>query len=269
MIKRVYINDWLFFPLESSEECEILIKRLMLAGKRILDVSLPLYYNSNIFLCVLMAPDIRLSSFLKNNKELKQSFASFANRLQSYLPIEDAGAEYSIIHLEQHQCCNGTPLSDAYEYTSEDEEVLMINVRDDFPYNIVQIYKNRSDCKDVHSISEEDKLIFLLQKNGILKRYYSPSDTHRPNDYETILTDDSLFEPTEFGNRDNRLYRRKENPNELWCLDRGHTGSSAHLEVFSESEKKQINVSKVDSINFFRPLSPKEKNRKLNIEKMP
>ena len=115
----------------------------------------------------------------------------------------------------------------------------------------------------VESLSEK------LQKLGLLKVYYDKMSKTRPNDSQTILSDTSLFEPTKYGNRKARLYRRIDNKDELWCLDRFHRGNSIHLEVFSESSRKQIAVSRHDKIDFFRNLTSEEQKRTLVIEPMP
>ena len=156
----------------------------------------------------------------------------------------------------------------AYEYCEDDFKSCILNFNSSYPGEEINVLKNEVAPKALLSHGDEGSLVKKLQALGLVKRYYTDSDTHRPNDYETILTDTNLFEPTEFGNRNNRLYRRLDVKNELWCLDRGHSGSSAHLEVFRESDGRQIHVSSVDRIYFFRGLPEEASKRILEKVKM-
>ena len=266
---RAYLNDHLFFPFTSGTDCDRLIDRLISLGDRVIGLDLPLFYHTNIFQKEILSPSVNVSSHIKNNKEKKAKFVALYQKIQTYTNQGDPNSSYSyFINKIQHNA-DLTAFSDAYEYALTGIESIILNFSEEIPQNELHVLKNNQDSKCVYSFHREDDLIVFLQKKKLLKRYYQPTDTHRPNDYETILTDTTLFEPTPFGNRKNRLYRRIEHPDELWCLDRLHKGESAHLEVFSESQEKQINISCVDKIEFFRKLTDKEKNRTLIIEKMP
>ena len=266
---RAYLNDHLFFPHSSGPDCEEMIDRLISLGDRIINLDLPLYYHDNIFQREVLRPSVNISSWLKANKEKKSKFVALYQKIQIYTNQGDPNSYYSYFIDREEQSADNTAFSDAYEYALTDIKSILLNFSTIIPQKEILILKDNLNPKSVYSFHNENDLVIFLQNQGLLKRYYQPTDTHRPIEAETILTDVALFEPTSFGNRKNRLYRRIGYPDELWCLDRLHRGSSAHLEVFSESQKKQINISCVDRIEFFRDLTDKEKKRHLIIEKMP
>lgn len=268
MMIRFFLNDHRFELCKNAEDCEEFLKRLVVLGERALSMGMPVFYDGNIFLKIIRTPDVNVSRVLQDNRELKSRLSRLAQQFDRIEREHEADAKYTFCHLKKLYDVTGTMVAHAYEYSEDDFISCMLNFNSSYPGEIISVLKNEVAPKDILSHGDEGSLVKKLQALGLLKRYYTDSDTHRPNDYETILTDTNLFEPTEFGNRNNRLYRRIDVKNELWCLDRGHSGSSAHLEVFRESDGHQIHVSRVDRICFFRGLTDDESKRILEKVKM-
>ncbi len=269
MRNHFFLNDHLFEPCNTAEESLELLERMVSLAATVLRVNQPVYFNGDLFLRIIMYPDINVSSVLRNNRELKGRFSRIVQQLEAFVSKADVDARYCFYHKGDIYDVSGSTVAHAYEYMENDDKSSLLSFREDYPGLELSVTKDAIEPRVLSNHTVKNELVKYLQKLGLLKRYYSPKDTHVPNDYETILTDTQLFIPTEFGNRNNRLYRRIEEPNQLWCLDRGHRGSSAHLEVFRESDGLQIAVSKVDEINFFRNLTDKESTRILIKEKMP
>ena len=68
-------------------------------------------------------------------------------------------------------------------------------------------------------------------------------------DEQTILVNTDIFEPTKRREQGRIRYRKKDN-GEIWYVDNGHYGKSAHLEVF-DAEGIHIGICKIDDINSF------------------
>lgn len=268
MTCHFFLNDHLFKPCETSEDSLKLLARVLSLAEIVLRVKQPVYFSGNLFLSVIKRPDVKVSSVLRSDRELKSRLSRIVQQIE---PLDDGmnDSVYCFKHEENTIDVSRSIVAHAYEHVNNDDTSSLLNFKEDYPGPALSVTKDTVAPRIVMSHAIRDELVKFLQSRGLLKRYYSPTDTHVPSDYETILTDTCLFSPTEYGNRKNRLYRRIDEPNQLWSLDRGHTGRSAHLEVFRESDGVQIAVSRVDKICFFRELTAKEKNRRLVKEKMP
>lgn len=110
--------------------------------------------------------------------------------------------------------------------------------------------------------SSSDYLLSYLKSKGLVSTSYDISSSIPPRDDETILADSSVFLVTRHSFQKRKMYQRV-GTNELWYVDNFHYGRDAHIEVFNETTKKQIYVSRIDKIDFFRPLTNEEKARTL------
>ena len=221
--------------------------------------------NRQFFLTIAIPPDTKFTDLLNRDKERKKSFLDIYKRAIQELLFVDSTAKYRI----NDKDVSNTTVADAYESQKLEFITILINLNPNFPSPIVNIQKEYDGNQDFMSYHVVESLIKQLQRLDLLKDYYDISSKVRPNDSQTILSDTSLFVPTKYGNRKARLYRRIGKEDELWCLDRFHRGRSIHLEVFSESSRKQIAVSCHDKIDFFRDLTREERKRTLVIEPMP
>lgn len=110
--------------------------------------------------------------------------------------------------------------------------------------------------------TSSDSLFSYLKSRGLVSHIYDISSSIPPRDDETILADSSVFLLTRHSFQRRKMYQRI-GTSELWYVDNFHYGRDAHIEVFNETTKKQINVSRIDKIDFFRPLTDEEKARTL------
>lgn len=268
MTVRPFINDFRFQPYQSIEDAwkglDIMMQMLSVCN------SLNLYaaYNGNFFLFPINQ-SANVSNLLKSctDTEKRRLVKDKIVKLMSYDKMID-DAEYTYIRDDNEMgVCEGC-MSHAYEIHSATDGALLMNLSFDIPSPLVILLKNGINSKGIPSFHHYEALTNHFQKTGLLPRFYDKRSKYLPNVSETILADDSLFIPTKFFNKGNRLYRRRDNPDQLWCLDRAHFGNSVHLEVFSESSGKQIMVSCHDEIRSFRELTDKEKNRKISYTEL-
>lgn len=221
--------------------------------------------HARIFLNIVAHPNLKFTDFLNNDKDRKRAFQLiFRSAFKNFLFL-DPQAKYFIGKKD----VGNSSAADSYESNKSGACTFLINFSDKFPSPLVDIEKEIDGLQTVMSYCDFDKLTAKLKELRLIPDFYDKNSSARPNETQTILNDTTLFIPTKFGNRNNRLYRRIGDEDQLWCLDRGHRGNSIHLEVFSESQKKQIAVSRHDAIDFFRNLNASEKNRKLNMIPMP
>lgn len=217
-----------------------------------------------------IALSLKMTNWLKGNSE---TAAQFKRALEKWTVIDlPRNSNKTSEYKSTTTVVTGTVMAEAYEDAIRNDNPLLLSSYKHNPsYTNNTIDINVGDShKQIPIFCQSNILTEWLQNKGILKRFYDKATmTTRPCDEQTILIDSSLFRPTSYGNKGNRLYERIDKPDEWWCLDRGHRGSSVHLEVFNKNTKKQIHVSDVDKINFFRELTKKEKKRTIKIDSMP
>lgn len=112
------------------------------------------------------------------------------------------------------------------------------------------------------SFSSAETLAKYLKSKGLIGPSYDFSSSIPPRDEETILSDTNLFQITRHSYHGRKMYKRN-GTSELWYVDNFHYGQDAHIEVFNETTQKQIHVSRIDRIDYFRPLTDSEKSRVL------
>lgn len=217
-----------------------------------------------------IALSLKITNWLKGNSE---TAAQFKRALEKWTVIDlprnsNKMSEYK----SATTVVTGTVMAEAYEDAIRNDNPLLLSSykhNPSYTNNTIDINVGASH-KTVPIFCQSSKLTLWLQNRGVIPRYYDKATmTTRPKDEQTILVDSSKFRPTTFGNKGNRLYERIDNTNEWWCLDRGHRGTSVHLEVFNKNTGLEIHVSDVDKINFFRDLTPRERKRRWNKEPMP
>lgn len=275
MICHFFLNDHLFIPCGTSEEGRSLLERVVAMSNAVLDSNQPLYAEGEWFTRVVVQPDVNVSALLRGDRELKGRLSRIVQQIKPVVMRADAASVYEFDHEKANYSVSDTIVAHAYEHVDDDNTASLLNLKHDYPGPELNVRKDADTPRMITSHRCKDDVVIRLQKLGLVKKYYSSTDNHTPNDNETILTDTDLFEPTKFGNRKNRLYRRikkdpdDKGPEEWWCLDRLHKGGNAHLEVFRASDGQQIKVSRVDKIDFFRELTDSEKRRTWDKEKMP
>ena len=116
------------------------------------------------------------------------------------------------------------------------------------------------------SFSSVELLLPYLKAKGLIASSYDSTSSIPPRDDETFLADKNVFQMTQHAFQGRKMYR-KIGTSELWYVDNLHYGMDAHIEVFNETTKKQIAVSRVDKEDFFRPLTDEEKARTLIFDR--
>lgn len=218
------------------------------------------YIPEALYMREILEDSTNLHSFLSQHKEYK---TQLRNKLNLFVtcpmtadPISGYGCQGLIYKFSS--------IGEAYENQPAYPTSILNWICSIFPEPDVVITLNR-ESRTVHSFCTAEVLSDFLTSNGWLGRQYDKSSSIPPRDPETILSDATLFEPTPHTYQGRRIYHRIDT-NELWYVDNLHYGSDAHLEVFSETEKKQIHVSSIDAIDYFRDLTPKEKKRTLRFD---
>lgn len=264
---NVYLNDTAL-TFTNTDEWTTRFDHVITCLKVLSDIpqeSISFIIHTKIYLNVVVLPNEKLTDFLEKDKERKKSFISVLKRGVNEYLYHDQDGKYFV----QDTDVSETSIADAYESQKLNNETLIFNISLNFPSPVVEINKKNDGTQNVSSYNSFDNFTQKLKELKLIKEYYNKDSNLRPNDSLTILSDTSLFVPTKFGNRGNRLYSRIGKEDELWCLDRKHRGKSSHLEVFSKSQMKQIAISHVDEIKFFRDLTKSEKNRRLELKPMP
>ncbi len=266
---NVYLNE-LFLDVSHSDDWTVSFDNAISCLKVLSKVDIPLdsistIIHLQIFLTIAIPPNTKFTDLLNRDKERKKAFLAIYKTAIRELRWVDPTAKYYIGDKE----VSNTTVADSYESKKLGFTTILINLNSSFPSPVVNVQKEDDGNQGIMSYHAVESLTEKLQELELLKAYYDKKSNVRPNDSQTILSDSSLFVPTKYGNRKARLYRRIGREDELWCLDRFHKGNSIHLEVFSESSRKQIAVSCHDEIRFFRDLTREEKNRTLIMEPMP
>ena len=268
---HIYLNELSLSVMNSSDDLKSSLLNSINCCNIIKGIdgnNYKLLFNPDMYNQNLNFGGINLSNWLLKNRDISQKLKLLFSKSIKKEPFCLDGAEYKYKTTIVTKSC----MAEAYESKQIRKDTYLINLSDSYESPFIEISKSKDGKEakeEVLSFCNPEILTFFLQKAHLLPKFYKETEKYRPQDAETILVDRTLFTPTKYGNRGNRLYKRKEEPSELWCLDRGHRGSSVHLEVFSETTRKQIHVSRHDKIDFFRELTAKEKNRRLVMKEMP
>lgn len=186
------------------------------------------YYSDNLFTRPFLYDHTLLTTVLKKDPDFNRKFRLYLkdfSRLNSDCVLGKFGA---------------------------DSEGILLNFQ----------YGPFPDDVNIRHFTSSEFLLAYLNSEGLLSPSYNFSSSIPPRDDETILADSSVFLMTRHSFQRRKMYRRL-GTNELWYVDNFHYGRDAHIEVFNETTKKQIHVSRIDIIDFFRPLTDEEKARTL------
>ena len=269
-MKVTYLDDVGIDSYQTLSEWESCIKEFLSAYDVLSSVADVSYLFDKAIYIKDVALSLKMTNWLRGNSE---TAAQFKRAMEKWTAIElPKNSKTTSIYKSGANEVSGTVQAEAYEDAARKDNPLLLSAYIHNPaYTDNTIDINVGDShKQIPIFCQSNILTEWLQNKGILKRFYDKATmTTRRCDEQTILIDSSLFCPTPYGNKGNRLYERIDKPDEWWCLDRGHRGSSVHLEVFNKNTKKQIHVSDVDKINFFRELTKKEKKRTIKIDSMP
>jgi hypothetical protein len=121
-----------------------------------------------------------------------------------------------------------------------------------------------SNSSSGHQVALRNITSFELVTRWITQQrgYYSPNSRESPKDFQTILAKSPRFHPTgkveRYGSR--QIYEDSET-RRLYYVCQKHSGSSAHLEVFSP-DKQHYGKADIDSAEL---ISPKIKGRSLKL----
>lgn len=166
------------------------------------------------------------------------------------------------IYTYKGQIITCTSMSEAYER----QFPLLVNfVCSQISEPIASVEKNNSETIDIESYSDSSVLLAWLIHKGWRKREYDLTSNKPPRDEESILTDMTMFEATGYRYKGRTMYRRK-GTNHLCYIDSKHVGAAAHIEVFDEDNKMPICKLCINEDREFRPLTKKEKARRLRID---
>lgn len=199
-----------------------------------------------------------LQSFLKQHKEWKKLFQL---RLKDFLHADmtDVSACKYREDIYDLTCLNVACKSALVEDTTLVNFPLSI-----FPNPSVDI-KYGEETVAINSFDNSEELRDYLVNKGLLGKVYDKNSSCPPHDDETILVDSNVFAVTGHSYQGRKMYRRT-GTEELWYVDNLHYGQDAHIEVFNENTKKQIAVSRIDKIDFYRDLTESEKGRVLRFD---
>lgn len=194
------------------------------------------------------------------NKDLKHrvKFALKDAKNWEEAPLTEAGATYLYGAMD----VSWSSMSEAYER----QYPLLVNfVSSNVQEPSAAIEKVGVGKKVVDSYSaSENVAVWLVSKNW-RKRRYDYHSTEPPLDEETILSNRSMFEPTEHRYHGRVMYRRI-GTNHLCYVDSKHSGEASHIEEFDEATKKQVCKLRIDADVEFKPLTYNEKRRTLKFD---
>lgn len=224
-------HDW--------DEMDALREFIELAGCAATDSSV--YVDCQNIFKVLLSEEHIIPTLLKRNRDLSKRFYTIVGN--AHHTTCDTEASYEV----QEESYVGRIVGNAYE---TDNKPLLINLpNSSFGNNSeVQVTKNGQNAKSISQINSIEGWINYL-KSHLSIAPYTADAKHPPLDEQTILVDTNLFEPTGRREQGRVRYRRKEN-GEIWYVDNGHYGLSAHLEVF-DATGVHIGKCKIDDITTF------------------
>ena len=198
---------------------------------------------------------------LDKQRDTKVFIKGFFQKIKRWdiSPLTEQGKSY--IYRGTDYCY--TSVSEAYERLSENTTALVGFSGSVFDIDTIDVDKD-NNIRSLHTFNASASLSQFLIENDVLKREYDANSSISPRDCETILSDTTLF--TQAANeplQNSRKVYKRIGHDQLWYVDDAHYGTNAHLEVFSSKTRKQIAVSRVNAIDFFRDLKEGEKGRRI------
>ncbi len=208
------------------------------------------------------ATNERVTAFLDRNKETKKRFQLMIQKATVYRTVLNDDDIYGYEQLYVDNCS----MSEAYEKQAQgNDKVVLVNFGDTpFPEDALRIEKNLVAHQDVQAVCSETRLGAWMVSSHILKQYGRDNKV-KVLDEQTILTDPTLFTPTDHRSQGRVIYKRNDVP-EYWYVDNLHTGGSAHLEVFKSSDMHFKGTCDIDDITTFREAPRSKRGRTISFD---
>ena len=219
--------------------------------------NLSVYYTSALYSAFVTADHHTFSAMIAKESDMKSLLRIYLRKIINWdsSPLTESDHSY----LYQGDDYFFTSISEAYENPSSETGIVNFP-NSPFEEHTIQVLKDKKS-RDIHSFSLSDHLGQFLIAQGVAQHKYDERCTRSPRDYETILADTSLFEPTNEPLQNGRKVYKRIAYDELWYVDNAHYGTNAHIEVFNSKTRKMKAVSRVNEINIFRQLKADEERR--------
>lgn len=221
-------------------------------------VTVKKYYGSGLYTAMLSSGvtiETLRDKDLKRRIKLSLRGASCWNKMC----LTDIGATY----LHQGHDVTMTSMSESYEQASP----MLVNfVMSGIGEPVAVIEKQGCSAVAVNAYSDTAALLAFVIAKGWRRRQYDLASSIPPHDEESILSDTSRFEPTEFRYKGRIMYCRK-GTGHLCYIDSKHFGEAAHIEEFNEATKKMLGTLKINEDVEHHPMTSKEKERRLKVDK--
>lgn len=113
----------------------------------------------------------------------------------------------------------------------------------------LEVIKDKAETTTLSCSNDEEELIEWLISVGLIdpNKEYDVKAKHPPMDYQTVLSDKSVFAVTGRRNQGRRIYKRI-GTTELWVVDNQHYGKAAHIEIFRETTDVHLGISEINKI---------------------
>jgi hypothetical protein len=211
------------------------------------------YINELLYNSSFLANHDTLHHYLNRDKGLLMKFRKKTKCFNSIAEFSKPGVSYLYAGKEYIDSTVG----EAYEHCNNSLLLNWMSSPFREPKIIVSCDNMPRNVKSFYSVS---CLRNYLETQGWLTKVYDINSNVPPRDVETILCDPDLFVQTNQTYDGRKIYERI-GEDELWYVDNKHCGPNAHLEVFSKTTRRQIHVSRIDKIDFFRSITKDEHNR--------
>lgn len=191
------------------------------------------------------------------NKDMKTQLKHLLENAKCWQvsPRQCFGSKYMSLGME----VTSTSMAECYEDIGA--QLLNFN-KDIFRVSQSEIWKDAANPREVDAMYCVSQIEQLLLKNGWLSTQYNFNSKIPPRDHESILVDTNRFQMTSY-TYDGRIVYCENDTGNLCYIDNYHYGRSAHIEVFSKTARKQIDVYCIDSTKSHHNLSKEEKSRLL------
>lgn len=221
-------------------------------------VTVKKYYGNGLYSAMLsnsVTIDTLRDKDLKRRVKLSLRDAGCWDKMS----LTDANATY----LHQGRDVTMTSMSESYEQASP---ILVNFVLSGIGEPVAVIEKKGSTTVAVDAFSNTSMLLAFVIAKGWRRSQYDLTSNIPPHDEESILSDLSRFEPTEFRYKGRIMYRRK-GTGHLCYIDSKHFGKAAHIEEFNEATKEMLGTLKINEDVEHHPITTNEKVRKLKLDK--
>lgn len=252
---QVFINEKSLHGQFTDHTIEEAIKTLIGSVKTINDLQVDKkVMTSNLFFNYNAIEGTHLGSTLSTNKELQQTFFLNIKNASKWEDekVHDSNSSYT------HNAINyvETSVAELTERKIQELEIrgVLLNFVDSIFGTALQIEVTKSGSEEATNVDcsfNQDSIIGWLIANNLidpLEEYDVASARFPPRDYQTVLRDNTLFQPTTTRNQGRKVYQRI-GTGQLWVVDNLHFGVDAHIEVFDEATRLHMGISSHHLIN--------------------